>query len=161
MVDIFGWVEYRKRIIICTALPLFSFVRCCSRSLIRPSRRCRRSLLHLFFCCNPILISVVERVYHLRDYFESLSDFNHRPRVLMSAAVVSCREHSKQLPASESFEPVHDALMRPQNELALVVFQELTHSVRSELHNVACAIGISYKVRLNSQFLVVISRVAP
>lgn len=62
---------------------------------------------------------------------------------------------------SESFEAIHHALMGSENELDFVVVQELLDSVWPELDYVACSIGVSDEVGLNTEFLVIISGVAP
>lgn len=77
----------------------------------------------------------------------------------MSAAVVSSGEDSEKLASSESFESIHHTLMSSQNEFSLVVVQELLHSIGSELHNVASSVRVTNEVRLNTQLLIIVSRI--
>lgn len=51
--------------------------------------------------------------------------------------------------------------MSSQNVLSFVIVKELFHTVGSELHDVSGAVGVTDKVRLDTQLLVVVCRVAP
>ena len=51
--------------------------------------------------------------------------------------------------------------MSPQDVLGLVGVKEVFDSVRSELHDVSCAIGVSDEVRLNAQVLIAVGWVRP
>ena len=51
--------------------------------------------------------------------------------------------------------------MSPQDVLGLVGVEEVFDSVRSELHDVSCAIGVSDEVRLNAQVLIAVGWVRP
>lgn len=79
----------------------------------------------------------------------------------MPAAVVRSGKDSKQTATSESLKPIHYALMRPQNEIDLVIFEERLDPIRSEFDYVASAIRISDEIRLNSKFRVAVCRVRP
>ena len=138
-----------------------SIVGACPRSLVGPSGRCGWSSVHRFLVGDPILLGVIEWVDHLGYEFVLLGDLQYRSGVFVSAAVVSGREHREQLSASESLEPVHDALVRSEDELGFIVIKELLHSVRAELDDVARAVGVADEVRLDAQFLVIVCRVRP
>jgi len=79
----------------------------------------------------------------------------------VSAAIVSGREHSKELAASKALEAVHHTLMRSQDVFSLVVIQELLDSVGPEFHNVSGAVRITDEIGLDTQFGIIISRIAP
>ena len=51
--------------------------------------------------------------------------------------------------------------MSSQDVLSFVIIKELFHTVRSELHDISGAVRITDKVRLYTQLLVVVCRVAP
>ena len=79
----------------------------------------------------------------------------------MSSAVVSGRKYCEELAPSKPLETIHHTLVSPQDELHLIVIKELLHSVWPKLDNVSCPIGVSDEVWLDSQFLVIVSRVTP
>ena len=79
----------------------------------------------------------------------------------MAAAVVGGREYGEEAAASESLEAVHHALVRTEDEVHFVVFEEGLYAVRAELHDVAGAVRVTNEVRLDAEFTVAISRVAP
>ena len=51
--------------------------------------------------------------------------------------------------------------MCAQDVLSFVIVKELFHTVGSELHDVSGSVGVTDKVRLDAQFLVVVCGVAP
>ncbi len=68
----------------------------------------------------------------------------------MTTTVVCGGEDCEQLTASESLEAVHNALVSSQDIAASVGLEEVLYTVRAELDNVTCAIGVSDEVRLDS-----------
>jgi hypothetical protein len=51
--------------------------------------------------------------------------------------------------------------VRPQNEAGLIILQEKFDAVRAELDDVACAIWVSNKIWLDTEFTVGVSGVGP
>jgi hypothetical protein len=51
--------------------------------------------------------------------------------------------------------------MSSQDVLSLVIVKELFHTVGSELNDISGAVGVTNKVRLDTQLLVVVCGVAP
>jgi len=99
---------------------------------------------------KPILLRVVQRIYHFWNQLVLLSNLKHSACVLVASAVVGSGENCKELPSCESLKPIHNALVSSQNILGFVVFEEEFHSVRSELDDVTCTVWISYKVWLDA-----------
>ena len=79
----------------------------------------------------------------------------------MAAAVVSSGKDCKQLTPSKPLKAIHYTLVSPQNKLRLVIVQELLYSVWSELHNIASAVRVSYKIWLDTEFLIVVCGITP
>ena len=62
---------------------------------------------------------------------------------------------------SESFEAVHDALMRPEHEPASVGIEEVLDAVGAEFDDVTCTVGVTDEVWLNTQVLITVSGIRP
>ncbi len=138
-----------------------SVIRCLAWSLISPARWRGRSLLVVVVLGEPILLGIVQGVDHLGHQLIRLGYVQHRARILVSAAVVSRREHCEQLTPSKSLEPVHHTLMRTQYVFRFIVVEELFDAVGAELDDVAGAVGVSDKVGLDAQFKIIVGGVAP
>ena len=110
---------------------------------------------------EPVLFWVVQRIDHLWHKFVLLRYLEHGTGIFMPSAVVSCREDSEELATGESFEAIHDAFVSTQNESTPVGVKEVLDTVRAELDDIACAIGVSNEVRLDAKVLVTISGVRP
>ena len=79
----------------------------------------------------------------------------------MTTAIISGREYSEKAAARKSFETIHDALVRSQNEAHLVVLKEVLNSVGTKLDDVAGAVGVAHEVRLDTELGIAIRRVRP
>ena len=117
-------------------------------SLWGPLGRGRRTLVVLVE--KPILLGVIQRVDHLRHELVLLCDLQHGAGVLVTSAVVCCRENREELAASETFEAIHDALMSSQDVAASVCLEEILYSVGAELHDISCTVRVSDEVWLNA-----------
>ena len=125
----------------------------------RPSWRSGRSLLVVVV--EPVLLGIVEWVDHLRHKLVLLSDLKHCARIFVAPTVISSGKDREQLAARESFEAVHNALVRPQNEAGLIILQEKFDAVGAELDDVACAVGVADKIGLDTEFAVGVGGVGP
>ena len=129
--------------------------------LIGPPGWSGRPLFERLFVCDPILFRVVEGINELRINLECPRNEQHCSCVLMSRAVISRWENSDERAPSESFEPIHHTLMGSQNHCEVIIFQEIADSVWPKLHNVARSVGISDEVRLDTNFVIIVSGIRP
>ena len=125
----------------------------------RPSWRSGRSLLVVVV--EPVLLGVVQRVDHLGNKLVLLSDLKHCARIFVAPTVISSGKDREQLAARESFEAVHNALVRPQNEAGLIILQEKFDAVGAELDDVACAVGVADKIGLDAELAVAVGGIGP
>lgn len=138
---------------VCSFIGLFALV------LGSPFRRGGRPLIILV--CKPILFGIVQWVDHFWHQLVLFSNLKHRACVLVPPTVVRCRENGEKLPARETFEAVHDTLVRTQNVLRFVCLEEVLDPIWSKFDNISGSIWISNKVGLDTQILIRISRVRP
>ena len=125
----------------------------------RPSRWSRWSLLVIVV--EPVLLGVVQRVDHFGHKLVLLSDLKHCARIFVAPTVISSGKDREQLATREAFEAVHNALVRPQNEAGLIILQEKFDAVGAELDDVACAVGVADKIRLDTEFAIGVGGVGP
>jgi len=69
---------------------------------------------------------------NLETAHECLIDAHHGPRIVELAAVVGRREQRHKLPVAEELISVFDDLVRPADQVNLVLVVELSHDVFSE-----------------------------
>ena len=138
---------------------LLSVVRCLALALWCPLGRRRRSLVVLVE--QPVLLWVVQRVYHFWHELELFRNLQHCSGILVASAVISSRENSEELTACEALKAVHHTFVGAEDKLASVCVKEVLHAVRTELYDVACAVRVSDEIWLDAQVLVAICRVRP
>jgi len=115
----------------------------------------------LVILCKPSSLGIVQGIDHFGNQFELFGKLDHGASILVPSAVVGSRKHGNKLTAGESLEAVHDALVRPEYVLQVVVLEELADAIRTELHDVSGAVRVSHEVGLNTQLLVTVSGIRP
>ena len=120
-----------------------------------PLGRCRWALVVLVD--QPVLLWIIEGVDHFGNKLVLLGYLKHCACVLVPSTVVSGRENSEELTASESLEAVHNALVGSQDELATIGIEEVFDAIRSEFDDVTSAVRVSDEVGLDAKVLVAVS----
>ena len=99
---------------------------------------------------DPVLFSIVQWVNHFWHELIRFSNLKHGSSVLVSSAVISSRENSEKATSSKSFESVHNALVRSQNETRFIIFKESLDSIWAKFDNISSSVRVSHKVWLDS-----------
>lgn len=140
---------------------MLSAIRRLSLTLIGPSWWSWWSFFHWLFISDPILFGIVQWVDHLWHKFILLGNLKHSSCIFMSTTIVCSWKYSEKLSSSKSLKSIHYTLMSSQYKLSFVIIQEHLYSIRAKFNYISSTIRISYKVRLNSKLLVIISRIRP